>query len=176
MQIAESATRNKYPLSRKKIIKKTIINTSGWFGFLLFIWGVLLFATSDKVAGNSLGTYFNIVIITGIVLLVALVLVQYWYQCWYFATYYYELEADNVVIRKNPITPKEITIPYARIQDVYVDQDLLDRLMGIYDVHLSSATISSGFEAHIDGVERTAADGLRNDILAQVKGHHQSQS
>lgn len=49
-----------------------------------------------------------------------------------------------------------------------VDQDLLDRIFGLYDVHLSSATISSGFEAHIDGVEKPAADGLRQLLLKAV--------
>jgi len=40
--------------------------------------------------------------------------------------------------------------------------------MGLYDVHLSSATVSSGIEAHIDGVEKPAADGLRKIILEKV--------
>lgn len=173
MQLAESATRTRYPLSRKKIIKKTLTGASAWiiiFVFFTFINFSLSFVTDGTASQfNSFGL-FSI----SLVALLILLLLHYLYQCWYFATYYYDLEADNVVIRKNPITPKEITIPYARIQDVYVDQDLLDRLMGLYDVHLSSATVSSGFEAHIDGVERTAATGLRDDILAQVKAHHQN--
>lgn len=85
----------------------------------------------------------------------------YLYQKWYYNFYYYDLTPDYIVIRKNPITPREITIPYERIQDVYVDQDLLDRIFGLFDVHLSSATVSSGIEAHIDEVEKQAADGLR---------------
>ncbi|MDO8472031.1 MAG: PH domain-containing protein [bacterium] len=174
MQIAESATRTKYPLSRKKILKKTLTGTSGWFGLLFIIWSAIIFATSQGMGDAEIGSVLGLIAAIGLLVLVVFLLFQYWYQSWYFATYYYDLEADNVVIRKHPITPKEITIPYSRIQDVYVDQDLLDRLMGLYDVHLSSATISSGFNAHIDGVERAAADGLRADILAQVKGHHQT--
>jgi len=50
-----------------------------------------------------------------------------------------------------------------------VDQDLLDRIFGLYDVHLSSATISSGMEAHIDGLEKQAAEGLRNILLQTVQ-------
>ena len=48
-------------------------------------------------------------------------------------------------------------------------QDLLDRIFGLYDIHLSSATFSSGMEAHIDGVEKQAADGLRKILLETVK-------
>lgn len=91
------------------------------------------------------------------------------YQRWYFAVYFYDLTPDYIVIRKNPITPKEITIPYERVQDVYMDQDLLDRFFGLYDVHLSSATVASGMEAKIDGVEKEAANGLRNLLLQKVQ-------
>ena len=92
----------------------------------------------------------------------------YKYQVWYFQVYFYDLTDDFIIIRKRVFTPREITIPYERVQDVYIDQDLLDRIMGLYDVHLSSATVSSGIEAHIDGVEKPAADGLRKIILEKV--------
>lgn len=98
-----------------------------------------------------------------------MILLNYLYQRWYFAVYFYDLTPDFIRIRKGPITPREITIPYERIQDVYVDQDLLDRIFGLYDVHLSTATISSGMEAHIDGVEKQAAEGLRTIILETIK-------
>ena len=92
----------------------------------------------------------------------------YQYQRWYFQVYFYDLTDDFIIIKKRVFTPIEITIPYERVQDVYVDQDLIDRIMGLYDVHLSSATISSGIEAHIDGVEKEASDGLRKIILEKV--------
>ena len=97
------------------------------------------------------------------------VLLTYFYQRWYFMVYFYDFTSDFIQIKKGPITPREITIPYERIQDVYVDQDLLDRIFGLYDVHLSSATISSGMEAHIDGVEKQAAEGLRNILLQTIQ-------
>jgi len=103
-----------------------------------------------------------------ILFLCVVIALTYFYQQWYFAVYFYDLTADYIVIRKGPITPREITIPYERIQDVYMDQDILDRIMGLYDVHLSSATASSGMAAHIDGLEKTAADGLRAQLLETV--------
>jgi len=45
---------------------------------------------------------------------------------------------------------------------------LYDRIFGLFDVHLSSATISSGMEAHIDGLEKPAADGIRAALLQIV--------
>ena len=103
-----------------------------------------------------------------LVLLIISVLLIYYYQCWYFATYFYELDPNYIIIRKGPITPREITVPYERFQDVYVDQDIWDRILGLYDVHISSATISSGMEAHIDGVEKQAADGLKVILLQKI--------
>ena len=165
MKIAQSETRDKFPLSTKKVLKKTVTGTLVWMVLLLIIWGVLAFALSSGVeAGGYLG-----MATAGIFgLMFIIILVVYLYQRWYYAVYFYDLTPDYIVIKKGPITPREITIPYECVQDVYVDQDLLDRIFGLYDVHLSSATISSGMEAHIDGVEKPAADGLRAMLLQTV--------
>jgi membrane protein YdbS with pleckstrin-like domain len=162
MEIAWSKTREQFPLSEKKILKKSI---GGLLGLLI-------------VAGIGAGFAFMALVdspwqapvLIGIGLVWLLLgACSYGFQRWYFAVYYYELAPDYVVIRKGPITPHEITIPYERIQDVYVDQDLIDRFFGLYDVHLSSATASSGIEAHIDGVEKASMEGLRQALLETVK-------
>lgn len=75
---------------------------------------------------------------------------------------------NYIVIQKDFITPRQITVPYARIQDICVDQDLLDRIFGLYDVHLSSAAESFEIEAHIDGVQREIAVELKRLILEKV--------
>lgn len=175
MNIAQSKTREQYPLSFKKIIKKTLANVIFIAAFLplLYIIGVLYIGNTLSEEAPDLGPKLMNILVGGGVILIVLVLLVcilvYFYQRWYFAVYFYDLTEDHVIIRKGPITPKEITIPYERVQDVYVDQDIFDRLFGLYDVHLSSATSSSGMAAHIDGVEKTAADGLRAILLEAVK-------
>ena len=167
MQIAQSKTREQFPLSYKKIIKKTMASTIAITILLLVIWGFSAFMLGSigQEAIGWLGTAtFGI-----FVFLFVVILLTYLYQRWYFAVYFYDLTPDFIQIKKGPITPREITLPYERIQDVYADQDLLDRIFGLYDVHLSSATISSGIEAHIDGVEKQAAEGLRNILLQTVQ-------
>jgi membrane protein YdbS with pleckstrin-like domain len=164
-----SDTRRTYPLSPRKILKKTL--TGSLFLILLaafliaFIgpWGQLL---SD----GSLPAMINMRVIIALLLIACciVILANYLYQRWYFAVYFYDLTTDYIIIRKGPIVPREINIPYERIQDVYVDQDILDRLFGLYDVHLSSATVSSGTQAHIDGLEKPAADALRALLLDTV--------
>lgn len=87
---------------------------------------------------------------------------------WYYKTYRYDLTPDYVIIKKGPIASQEITIPYDRIQDVYLDQDIFDRIFGLYDVHISTATITSGMRAHIDGVDHKTALSLREIILKKM--------
>lgn len=167
MNIATSKTREQFPLSTKKILKKTIESLIAYVVLLLIIWG------AANLALNSVGKEFlnwsGSINLGFLVLLLVILFVTYLYQRWYFAVYFYDLTPDFIQIKKGPITPREITLPYERIQDVYVDQDLLDRILGLYDVHLSSATAASGMEAHIDGVEKPAAEGLRAALLQTVK-------
>ncbi len=171
MQIAYSKTREQFPLSPKKIIKKTILMTIRVIGLFILL-GILALpiiiirtnlTSPEMISWLGTATFW----ILGFLLLV--ILLTYLYQRWYFAVYFYDLTPDFIKIKKGPITPREIIIPYERIQDVYVDQDFFDRILGLYDVHLSSATISSGIEAHIDGVEKQAAEGLRNVILQTIQ-------
>jgi uncharacterized membrane protein YdbT with pleckstrin-like domain len=56
------------------------------------------------------------------------------------------------------------------MQDVYVDQDILDRIFGLYDVHFASATIGSAISAHIDGIDEQSAMQLKEMVLAKIKG------
>ena len=175
-----SKTREKYPLSTKKILKKTLAGTLGWTILLFVLYGFIAFfsifnmmykeVSSLGVSSSSsaVGNFFGVATFGIFGFLFLIVILTYLYQKWYYDVYFYDLTDDYVIIKKGPITPHEITIPYERIQDVYVDQDILDRIFGLYDVHLSSATISSGMAAHIDGVEKQASDGLRGVLLEAV--------
>ncbi len=89
----------------------------------------------------------------------------------YIKRYYYECGDQLITIKKGVFAPREIHVLYQKIQDVYVDQDILDRMMGLYDVHIASATVTSGVEAHIDGVDKTVAEGLKNFILARLQSN-----
>lgn len=170
MKIAMSKTREKFPLSPKKIIKKTIGDSIALVIIFLVILGFsIIVMLGSPLAERGLSGIFGMALFIISAIFFVTIFLIYLYQRWYFTVYFYDLTNDFIQIKKGPITPREITIPYERIQDIYVDQDLLDRIFGLYDVHLSSATISSGMEAHIDGVEKQAADGLRAVLLETVK-------
>lgn len=162
---AQSKTRDQFPLSPKKIIKKTVTGTIGYTILLLILF--VISSIFILVSKN-----FSLVLLEGfifLILLLVILIAEYIYQKWYYTVYFYDLTDSFIIIKKGVFTPREISVPYERVQDIYMDQDLFDRFFGLYDVHISSATISSGFEAHIDGVEKEAADGLKNLLLTTVQ-------
>lgn len=162
-----------YPLSSKKPLKKTL---SSMFLPSPLLVILLIFAFYGSVLWRAMLEYqhnfskLQIFLILLSAFIVSFIIV-YIYQYLYYKTYFYNLTNDHIIIFKGVIAPKEITIPYEKIQDIYVDQDILDRLFGLYDVHISTPTASSGQAAHIDGVEKTIAEELRALLLQKVKEH-----
>src|SRR3989344_5511556 len=128
MTIAKSKTREQFPLSTKKVLKKTTTSTLAYVILLLLIYvSLVLIFFSFALPIKNIG-----LITFGIVgFLSVIILVTYFYQLWYYNVYFYDLTEDYIVIKKGPITPHEITVPYERVQDVYVDQDIFDRLFGL---------------------------------------------
>lgn len=100
--------------------------------------------------------------------LIALLAASCAYQFLYWLTYFYDLDKTTVRIRKGVVAWEEVTLPFPKIMDVYVDQDVKDAFLGLYDVHISTPTAQSGALAHIDGVNRAGSILLREVILAHV--------
>ena len=168
-------TIKRYPLQKSKILKKTISGIMVWGLFLCLFYGIgVVFLTSFFLSGNVSDFILSIkseflILLFFLIPALALVILEPLYQYFYFKTYFYDVRTDFLVIRKGPITPTEITLTYDKIQDVFVDQDLLDRIFGLYDVHVSTATIASGIEAHIDGVNGDNANAIREAILSHIR-------
>jgi membrane protein YdbS with pleckstrin-like domain len=166
-----SPLQTQFPLSPKKFWKKmigSIIGTVILFIILVPIFWLMHMAfagSSDAPIGFWVDTVVAGVLALGIVVL----LIKVWYIKAYIRRYYYSNDEHFITIKKGVFAPTEIHVQYAKIQDVYVDQDILDRMMGLYDVHIASATATSGIEAHIDGVEQAAAEGLKNMFLTSMK-------
>lgn len=148
-----------YPLDRKKITKRFIGHIIGWLLLSLIISLSLFF-------GMRLDLAVFLILFFGLLLLCAAW--QWFYEKKYFNSYFYDLDKNFLKIRKDWITPKEIILPYEKLQDVYVDQDLLDRIFGLWDVHVSTATMASGMEAHIDGVNQENATKIRETLLDKI--------
>lgn len=154
-----SATIEQYPLERSKMAKR-------WLEAMIR-WTVLtvLVAVFQAFTLPTLG----VPIWAFAILMLVLAGWQWFYETRYFAAYFYDLGKDFLVIRKGWITPREIQMPYEKMQDVYLDQDILDRVFGLWDVHVSTATVMSGMEAHMDGVNRPNAEKIRELLLQKIQ-------
>lgn len=174
MQIARSKTKDRFPLSQKKIIKKTISIIIGYLSVLAFIFAIsslliLYYFHNSTVDSEFMFSFWmvaeGIIILPSLTLLLLSIVPIYIYQHFYYAGYYYDLTNDCIIIRKGLIASREITMPYEHLRNIYIGQDILDRIFGLYNIHVSSAIASSGIEAHIDGLEKLSADGLMAILL-----------
>ena len=158
----------KYPLSCSKLKKRVIMGVPACLVLAGFLGsGVYaLIVMSMHLRDHSM---HPIILFSSIILTFSIILVaNYVYQKHYIKKYFYNMTDKFLIIRKGIFAPQEITVPINRIQDVYIDQDIVDRLLGIYDVHISTATETSTLRAHIDGVDKKIAEELRKRILNEL--------
>ena len=165
-----------YPLSvGRKIFKKIVSKFTFWF-----VWSVIIIFVSVYFRFFQTPVYWQVIhpIFFGLCVFLFVVLLSfilYWtYIVAYIKRYYYDCGDQFITIKKGVFAPTEIHVQYQKIQDVYIDQDIIDRIMGLYDVHIASATVTSGIEAHIDGVNFDVSEGLKDLILAKI--HNASNS
>lgn len=147
------------PLQKAKIIKK-----SCWV-VIIPVWNVFVLSLPQAKQVFSQNPLF---LQAGILLAVLIFFGVPVYQWLYFKRYYYDLNEQMLTVRKGVVTQKEITLPFSRITDVYIDQDFLDVLFKLCDVHVSTPTSESGLFAHIDGVSKEDGEKLKALILEHV--------
>ncbi len=169
----QSDLQRQYPLSPKKFWKKLIEKLSiiYIFGIMAAIFDlVIIFVNKSSSDSSGVTAVLWGILVAGFIFLIVVTFLYAWYVKVYIRRYYYDGEEHFITIKKGVFAPTEIHVQWQKIQDVYVDQDILDRIMGLYDVHIASATASSGIEAHIDGVDEAAAEGLKKFLLGKVAG------
>ena len=168
-----SSFQGQYPLSSKKLWKKLISQSVLTAFFSLIIggmgWGIAYVAVFINTPQDNFVAQLAIFLLISIGIFLLYNCLYGWYVSAYIKRYYYDANEQFITIQKGVFAPSEIHVPYGKIQDVYVDQDVLDRMMGLYDVHVASATRASGIEAHIDGVNEATAEALKNFLLNKIQ-------
>jgi len=158
------------PLSPKKVIKKTIAR----YLRLFWVWIWLIFfgafsilpffsARSRLYGGPKIPLIDQIilkVILIGLAILFFPLIPIVIYEYFYYKFYYYDFAEDRAKIKKGVISQATGFVRYERLQNIYVDQDILDRIFGLYDVHYETAGERSGFYSHVDGLNKENADKL----------------
>lgn len=82
--------------------------------------------------------------------------------------YYYHVEADRLIIKKGVFNRSRTELPFARIQNIHLEQNVLHRMLNVVSLRIDSAG-SSGSEITIDALERQRARDIREYVLAQKR-------
>jgi putative membrane protein len=170
--------RTNLPLEKRKIIKKSIGSIIGCVVAIAVIVGGL--AVMKGFGEAELGTWFfnliGVIQISTASFFIIIALLNILYQYLYYKFYYYNFEEETGEIKKGVISLATGHVYYSRIQNIYVDQDILDRMFGLYDVHYETAGDTSSFYSHVDGLNKTNADLLVKFIIEKSKNKPHSQS
>lgn len=89
--------------------------------------------------------------------------------------YFFHLEADQLVIQKGVFNRSLTKLPFERIQNLYIEQNVLHRLLGVVSLRVDSAG-SSGHEVTIDALERKDAEAMRAYVLEQKREEAQERA
>lgn len=174
-----------YPLQFRKIWKKIILlefspSRDGqklWRSVFLSLFAIaglyaaigVMFSKEGVLAINWVKFFAPLILIWGALLFYAVI-----YEWLYIWTYLYDVGDNFLKIRKGVLIRREASVPYAKIQDVYVDQDALDHIFQLYDVHVSTAAHDTeNFVSHIDGLNSVNAKKIRDLILAKLEKANQ---
>lgn len=148
-------TVDKYPLEKRRVLKKAITRSIKWYVLI----GFLLLLTLYNEPAISIQQYLYLAAI-----IFALELI---YQSMFHKRYFYNLEKKMITIREGVIARRERNIPYKRVHDLYVDQDIFDRIFKLWDLHLTT-TDSRLFNIHIDGLSGKNAKAIRALLLKKI--------
>ena len=171
----EPVTEKNYPIEKKWILKAV------WgtlLGLVFFIPAFII--TWMRGAQNVSGYIFYLgiyLIFTPIhILVVTLQRINF----------HYSLEDTFIVLHQGIIAKKQRSIPYGVIQNIFVKQDVFDRIFGLATIIIENASQGGGQGAQtgkadtvgfssnmvsIPGLTKQNAETLKNIILQKMKEH-----
>ena len=89
----------------------------------------------------------------------------------YRTSYYYAIKDGHLVVAKGVILRQRGSFPLSRITDVYLTKTVSDFVLGLYDLHISTPTTTSGEFAKIDGLGRSAAVLFQRDLTGYIEAY-----
>lgn len=164
----DNTLRSQFPICFRKVFKKNV----GGIAAVIFIWAIGSFFVLKTLNFTSHPDEFlssgHRIWILWVAVLFLLIFWRTGYEILYFITYFYDMDKNNVLVRKGVFAKTEVTLPFSKITDVYVDQDVMDVIFGLYDLHISTPTAESGHLAHVDGLSRYSAMTMKKIILERI--------
>jgi membrane protein YdbS with pleckstrin-like domain len=85
-----------------------------------------------------------------------------------FRTLRYDVEEEGITMRWGILFRREISLAYARIQDIQLSSNVVERWLGLARVQLQTASGSASAEMTIEGIRDVEA--LRDFFYARMRG------
>ena len=89
-----------------------------------------------------------------------------------YRTLRYEFDHNGLTVRWGVLFRREITLTYARIQDIHLVSNLVERWLGLGRVQIQTASGKSGAEATIEGLPDF--EPVRDALYAVMRGARSS--
>ena len=155
--------RRRFPQSPRLIIERSI-----WalVAFLLALYGMLqpLETASSDYQRNLY------VVLSGLLLtVIAGSIIKILYEVWYYLTYSYVLELENLNITRGVLFRNRYSIAIAKINDVTIKRNPLELLLRIYTLSVLSVPVEGVGEGLIQGLNRRRAAELQTYVLALLQ-------
>ncbi len=129
------------------------------FGALGILFAITLIAT-------LISPFFPIL---GLVLLVAIVVFEWWYFGEFLKKFAFELRPDHFFSRKGVFKASYTMIRYERIQDIHINQSIFEMLFGLWNVSVFTATATGRGSENIPGLSKENAESLKTALFQKIK-------
>ena len=190
-------TENEYPISNRWLIKNCKTLWGSPFILVFFLAGIIspaILVGSGNEAPDIMALTIFAVAMFGFYIFVSVF--EYLFNYLRRRFFHYSVSEDNMQIQSGIISRQERHMPYSRLQNVLIKQDLLDRLFGLKqvivenaagagDMNLGTGTIgatwgvnnrmdslgNSGNALTIPGLTKEDAEKLKQIILDKMIEH-----
>jgi membrane protein YdbS with pleckstrin-like domain len=85
-----------------------------------------------------------------------------------FRTLRYEVDAEGITMRWGVLFRREVSLTYARIQDIQLSSNVVERWLGLARVQLQTASGSASAEMTIEGIRDV--DAMRDFLYSRMRG------
>lgn len=119
--------------------------------------------TIERPHANLMTYYVLVSLVAGPLFLIPLVYLYFRYH-----TMRYRFDEHGVSMRWGILFRREVNLAYARIQDIHLTSNLVERWLGLAQVKLSTASGSAGAEMTIEG--RQDYELVRDFLYTRMRG------
>ncbi|MBF5046031.1 PH domain-containing protein [Aggregicoccus sp. 17bor-14] len=107
--------------------------------------------------------YFFTALLAGPAFPVAMLVLYFRYH-----TLRYDVDAEGLTMRWGILFRREVSLTYARLQDIHLTSNVVERYLGLAKVQLQTASSSAQAEMNIEGL--TFFEPMRDFLYARMRG------